>query len=195
MNNIHFEFYKADNTLKNFADENEKFILRYSAIYDEMKNFIVANNLEKEAYINEIALGYALLDYFEDIARLKEYHRVSHINSIKIVAYTSYWLLKRKPIQISKKENDRRLVYINERFVLSYILSFLGESEKPILKQDKKGLQAFGESILYYLKYRLTSPYSLEMILMAFFAGQIYQEEKTDLSDKISNMLYPNNNI
>ena len=56
-----------------------------------------------------------------------------------------------------------------------------------ILTQEKPGLDSFAETLLYYLKYRLTTANNLEMIIMAFFAGQIYQE-KQDLSSLLGKM-------
>lgn len=182
MNNVHSEFVKADQILRDFAQNNDKFSQRFSALLDNMNVFIEKAGFDGKVIVNELALGYMLLDYFEDIRRLKEFHRIDHINGVKIVAYTSYWFLRRKPIQIIEQEKE--LIYINERFVLAYILEFLsGNYEPPLILRDNKGLKSFSESLFYFLKYRVNGANSLEMILTSFFAGQIFQERDKDLSD------------
>lgn len=188
MDSIHSKYIRADKVISDFADKNNKFEIRFEVLYQEMNQFIKESKCENVAYVNEMILGYSLLDYFEDVERLKAFHKVEHINSIRIVSYTAFWLLKRKPIQISPNVNDKNLVYINERFVLSYILSFLSQEGKDIDKQTKKGVESFEQSLLYFLKYRLSNVNSLEMIIMSFFGGQIYQEDEIDLSSKISNL-------
>ena len=40
-------------------------------------------------------------------------------------------------------------------------------------------------SMLYFLKYRLFSAQYIEMMLISFFAGQVYQETSEDTSDKL----------
>lgn len=184
MNSVVAKFLRADKILEAFAKNNDKFVNRYAAILSEMETFIKASDIEGKVKVNELTLGYALLDYFEDIRRLKEFHKLEHINNIKIVAYMSYWILNRKPIQVI--EMDKKLVYVNERFVLAYILNFLGDTEDHILERSNLGLKSFSETFFYFLKYRLVSANSLEMVLMAFFAGRIYQEKDEDISDKLA---------
>lgn len=70
---------------------------------------------------------------------------------------------------------------------MAYILDFLsGDDRVPILLRDNEGLKSFSESLLYFLKYRLHEANSLEMMLTAFFAGQIYQEKERDLSNELA---------
>lgn len=185
MNNVHSKFVKADLLLEDFAKTNDKFEKRFTALLNDMLDFINEAGLEQKVVVNELALGYMLVDYFEDIRRLKVFHNIEHVNSIKIVAYTSYWFLRRKPIQLLQQEKE--LIYINERFILAYILDFLsGNEQVPILLRENSGLKTFSESLFYFLKYRFSEANSLEMILTAFFAGQIYQEKEMDLSDKLA---------
>ncbi|MBR2305273.1 MAG: hypothetical protein IJ871_09110 [Ruminococcus sp.] len=187
MENVHSEFLRADSIIIEYAQKENKFSERFSALSKEINIFIEKMDLKDKAVLNELALGYALIDYFEDVHRLKVFHKVEHINSIKIVSYTSFWLLKRKPIQMITCEKE--LIDINERFVLQYILSFLSnKTKKHILIRDNIGLTSFVETLLYFLKYRLTTANNIEMVLMAFFAGQIYQEENEDLSSKLGKM-------
>lgn len=184
MDNIHSKFSDAGKELSEYIDKNDKFCPRYSALLADMNNFIDKNSLTDQVVVNEMVLAYTLIDYFEDVKRLKEFHGVDHINAIKIVSYISYWLLRRKPIQIVGKK--RELVDINERFVLAYIIGFLNNIKGSILERKEDGLTAFKESLLYFLKYRLIRANSLEIMLIAFFAGQIYQEDTIDISGELS---------
>lgn len=185
MNNVHSEFIKAEQLLHDFGEKNDKFEKRFSSLLIDMLEFIDKAGLKEKVFVNELALGYMLVDYFEDIRRLKIFHNIEHVNSIKIVAYISYWFLRRKPMQILDQEKE--LMYINERFILAYIMDFIsGNEEIPILLRNNDGLKSFSESLFYFLKYRFHEANSLEMVLTAFFAGQIYQEKEIDLSDKLA---------
>lgn len=188
MENVHSDFLKADSILAAYCQKEGKFINRFATLCEEIQFFIDKMGYKKESIVlNKLSLGYALVDYFEDIQRLKMFHKVEHVNSIKIVSYTAFWLLKRKPIEVI--DCDRQLIYINERFVLQYILTYLStDGKKHILGRDNPGLKSFNESLFYFLKYRTTTAYNLEMIIMAFFAGQIYQEEDYDLSSSLGKM-------
>lgn len=185
MNNVNSRFVKADVLLDEFVKVNDKFESRFTSLLEDMYDFVEKAGVKDKVVVNELALGYTLVDYFEDIRRLKSFHGIEHVNGIKIVAYTSYWLLKRRPIQIL--EQKKELVYINERFVLAYIMDFLsGKDETPILLRENKGLKSFVESLFYFIKYRFHEASSLEMVLTAFFAGQVYQEKDRDLSDELA---------
>lgn len=185
MDRIHSEHIKADALLDEFVNKDDKFKKRYTALLTDMQIYIERSNYQDKVVVNEMILGYALLDYFEDIRRLKVFHNIEHINSIKIIAYTAYWLLRRKPMQVLSVEKE--LIYVNEKFVLAYILDSLSSAGKEhIILRDNVGLQSFKESLLYFLKYRYTSATSLEMMIMSFFAGQIYQETEEDLSPILS---------
>lgn len=73
--------------------------------------------------MQETMLSYdAIMDYFTDVYRLKEFHKIKNINMIKIVAYEVYWILKRKPIQIRGTEVNTKVVFANEG-VCDYIYS------------------------------------------------------------------------
>lgn len=185
MNNIDSEFISIVSMGCNFIDP-DKFKQRYKTLLEGMEAYITGSGYGEKLLVNPSVLAAALRDYFIDINRLKELHDVSHVNSIKIVAYVSYWLLKRKPIQIL--DVDRELIYANERFVFSYIMDFLNKNIEPsddLYSSTKKGIHAFRETLFYFLKYRCNDPSSLEFVITSFFAGQIYQNED-DISDKLS---------
>lgn len=165
--------------------DGDKFKNRFHALSTDIQKYIDVSDLSKKVELNNVMLACAIVDYFEDIERLKVFHNVSHVNSIKIISYTAYWLLKRKPIQVIEENKD--LMYVNERFVLAYILDYISGDKGNMLIRENAGLKAFNESLFYYFKYRKITPHSIEMILMAFFAGRIYQESNYDLSSDLTN--------
>ncbi len=130
-----------------------------------MGSFISANKLAGSTKINFTLLKTAIIDYFVDIARVKEYHNIERVNPEKIYGYISYWLLKRKPIQVTGEFIKSE--FINERFVTGYlisnIMSELGITVGP--------LEEFQSLLFYNLRYRHVSQQSLELMIKAFFAG------------------------
>lgn len=181
MYNIQPDFKKATELLADFVEDSSKFQDRFEALYKDINNFIVVNKLENKVQLNVLSLGSALVDYFEDVRRLKIFHNIEHINSAKIVAYTSYWLLQRKPIQLLVE--DKNILYVNERFVLAYISDFISQkNKKSILVRSEKELRSFMETLFYNLKYRILNANMLELSILSFIAGEIYQGDITDTS-------------
>lgn len=159
----------------------EKVEKRYISIYSQMESFIKRKSYEQNVVISESLLNQALLDYFTDIKRLKEFHNIENANYIKIHSYMAYWLLRRKPIQIVKEKNDDiELAFINEKFVASYILNFLWKDNENaiILEQDRDIYYEFILNLEYYLKYRFVTPQMLETTLEAYNAGMAFQRAK-----------------
>ena len=173
----------ASEILKEYKVSETKYKERYAALLSNIEKYIGTLKCPSDSVsINKFSLSCMLIDYFIDVSRLKDFHKIQHINSIKIVAYTSYWFLRRKPIQINSDED--RLLYANEKFITLYILDFLmSEKNGNILTRKEKGLQIFNKQLLYYLKYRPIDPQGIEMMLLSFFAGQIYQSLDVDLSE------------
>ena len=96
-----------------------------------------------------------MLDYFTDISRLKHFHQAKHINSLKVISYETYWLLRRKPIQILvEDETSDAMAFLNEKFVFSRIAKYLmGDGNGGIVGSEKR-LSKFSGFAVYYLKYR-----------------------------------------
>lgn len=183
MVNMHSEFVPPDDII-NTREKKDKFKKRYASLYEQMQNYINASGFSDKVTIDEIILGCMLVDYFADIERLKEFHKVDHINSIKLTAYTVYWFLRRKPIQIlSNDKNLQDLQYINERFALAFVLGFLSCNDKQHLAvRTNTGIKAFRELLFYFFKFRQYNAQNIELMIVAFFAGQIYQETSEDIS-------------
>jgi len=182
----------CDDIIEKFG--KEKIEKRWNTLFEEMDLFLKQNNLSDVATVDKFLFATAILDYFNDIKRLKDFHKIKNINSIKIIAYTAYWLLRRKPIQICNREqsDNKELITLNEKFVLKYIFDYLSEREREshILLRNNKGLKSFSNMMLYFLIYRVHDAHSIEMIIMAFLSGQVY--ERTD--EDISPLLHPFDN-
>lgn len=176
MNTVYSDYRFPEELFQEYVKKTPKFRNHYEALLQMMVAFITECGYLETVRIDTFGLGYALVDYFEDVRRLKEYHKCEHINSIKITAYLSYWLVKRHVITPTK--NDKGLLYINETFVLSFITSFLETLEKGnLLESKKRGIESFRQTLFYYLKYRLHDARDIEMIITAFFAGRVYESD------------------
>ena len=67
MNNIHSEFVKADQLLQDFVNKNEKFTDRFTYLLNNIHEFLNEAGLIEKVVVNELSLGYMLVDYFEDM--------------------------------------------------------------------------------------------------------------------------------
>ena len=140
--------------------------------YDE---FIKDQKLETFVRLNTFTLMHAVLDYFTDISRLKDFHKIKNVNWYKVTAYELSWLIRRKPLQILE-DNKEELVYINEKFILSYVMSYLiqlvgYDFYSNANEHNKNAINGYLDSFYYYLKYRNCSAQALELALLSFGAG------------------------
>ena len=174
MNNIENTYIRYDELVVDVGqDVIEK---RIKQISQEMIDFLKVNQLEDFAYIHEMALTHAIMDYFSDVQRLKEYQNIDHINEIKIKAYETFWLLQRKPLQLKKQLDDDRYLYVNEKFVLTRLTSFLlaEDINKPLVGKKSIAFTNFLNTLYYYIKFRKCDAQSIELMLLAFKAGQLF---------------------
>jgi len=173
MNNIENTYINYDELISTIGKEVIE--SRIEQISQEMLDFLEVNELEETAYIHHMALTHAVMDYFSDIQRLKDYQQIEHVNEIKIKAYETFWLLKRKPLQLIGQIEDDRLLYVNEKFLLTRLTSFmLGDHiNMPIIGDKSIAFKNFLDTLYYYLKFRRCDAQSLELMLLAFKAGQI----------------------
>ncbi|MGM9659514.1 MAG: hypothetical protein ACI3WQ_02835 [Faecousia sp.] len=188
MRNLRFEYVSCDDIIAFFGEE--KVQKRFDSLYMAMEAFLEQNELQDKVVINRMLLSTAIIDYFNDIKRIKDFHsQIEKTNSEKVIAYTSYWLLQRSPLQVRGEDviNDRRLATLNERFVLQYICNYLSVRKRGdhIFSRQNEGLKNFSKLLLYYLIYRLHNAQSLEMVISAFMAGQIYERTDKDISDEL----------
>lgn len=145
---------------------------RYTHILTQIQDILEAMGILDKVFVNTFILGKAILDYFEDIDKLKKYEGIEHINVDKIYGYETFWLLRRNPIQLLEgREIDSKFLHINEKvFVAIMIAKMLKEKG---IKTDDCGdsLLPFMELLYYNFKYRIYTQKSLEMAITAFFCG------------------------
>lgn len=162
MNTIEKIYTNYDGLLEEFSEEVIQ--SRYAVFYEEIEEFAKSLGIREKIQISESLLSHAVLDYFTDISRLKHFHQAKHINSLKVISYETYWLLRRKPIQILvEDETSDAMAFLNEKFVFSRIAKYLmGDGKRVILSPEtKKGFLNYLDSLFYYLKYR---NYDAEML-------------------------------
>lgn len=167
------EYKNYSSLVKQFGEDviEDRFELLVN-LYDE---FIASQNLQSKIILNRISLGYAIMDYFSDISRIKEFHGIERVNDTKICAYECFWLLKRKPLQIIEATAD--CVFCNEQFIFLRMLQKFSNNNTNIYAIfDNSDLKPFLESLFYYIKFRLRDPQTIELAFQAFAAGAKMQE-------------------
>lgn len=153
---------------------------RFDCLLTEMQNILIKMGIIDLVEVNSDLLGKAVIDYFEDIDRLKEFEGIPRINVDKIYSYGIYWVLRRSPIQILDKNIDKRFHHINEKVctVLMFprMLSEMGISPKS----TNPDFEAFLDLIYYNFKYRTYTQQSLELMVAAFFCGYAVRKGGSD---------------
>lgn len=158
--NIIMKYYSMDDLLE-----------RFGIWYSEAKKFIEKKGLTNYAMINTKRLGYAVCDYFVDIIRMKEFHGIEHANLNKIYAYSSYWFLRRQPIQlVSGIQNDTDL-YLNELFIINNLIAKMKRHCTNLDLILKPSLLEMAKLWFYNFKFRVFTAQSLEMAICSFFVA------------------------
>jgi hypothetical protein len=144
---------------------------RYIGLLRRIHDFINVKKIGGSIRVDTDLLKRAVMDYFVDITRIKEFHEIPEVSSEKIYGYLSYWLLRRKPIQVVGPFPGGG--FINELFVTSYLVTNI-LAEKHIgsdVYGTNKSFYKFQELLYYNLKYRPVSQQSFELMVGAFFCG------------------------
>lgn len=128
--------------------------------------------LKKYFHVNELLIQDIVINYFADIDRLKKFHDLKKVNSIKIAAYTAYWYAKIRPVQIISDINDdhlekyRRLfTKINEKVSLGMCLGIAFDNSVQS-KASSKTTELY-RAIVYSMAYRTNTPQTLELMIHA----------------------------
>lgn len=159
--------------LEHIHELNEKFKIkeRYENTLTQIQDVLEALGLIDKVTVSTKLLGQAILDYFEDINRLKEFEGIEKANVDKIYGYQTFWLLRNKPIQIIDKDIEYKYLHINEK-VFSMILISKMLAEAGVDYDDvNPRLLSFMKLVYYNFKYRIYTQQSLELIASAFFCG------------------------
>lgn len=157
-----------------FADE-QKVKDRIECLIALAEHLIESQDLKEYAQVNDDLITYAVIDYFADIERLKEFHNIDKTQPEKVGAYTAYWIARRKPIQIIKKldadflADNHSPVWINEWFALNVLFAFSYQADVILgrLAEEEKKFNQFLDTLHYNFSYRQYTPQSLELALLA----------------------------
>ncbi len=151
--------------------ETYPFKERYQNLLAQIQDVLEALQIMDYVNINTDLLGQAVLDYFEDIDKLKVYEKIDRTNVDKIYSYETYWLLKRKPIQITDDNIDFKYIHINEKVCLFILMAkMLKEAGKDYNDSNSK-MHPFIDLLFYNFKYRQFTQKSLELMVSAFICG------------------------
>jgi hypothetical protein len=149
---------------------NGDIVSRYLSVLRRLHAFISSEKIAQCVIVDYELLKIAIFQYFVDIAQLKDFQQIEKASEEKIYAYMAYWLLKRKPIQVTRPFPKSK--FINELFVTTFIVtSILAEKNLKSVQWDKTEFSKFQLLLFYHLKYRVITPQTLELMIEAFFCG------------------------
>ena len=166
-------------------DKNYQFLIKYfpgnimpmrlKALWTDTCNVIENFGLQNKLRIDKGSFKNIILDYFTDVARLKDFQDIKRTNTDKIYGYELFWFLRRHPIQLL--EDDPNLYDMNEKIALNVFLPrILAESGLPYEPKNQtpefqKRLNKFVDLLFYNFKYRTYTQQSLELMIEAFLCG------------------------
>ena len=160
----------------NFERGKEKLESRMKEMQDTIESFLSEAEYPDYVACNDRILYHVILDYFADIVRLKDFHAIEHTKRDKVIAYTVYWFLKRKPIQINEYSEIEKDIFVNERFACSLVIKeCLDNAENKVLSaKDAERFDKYIDMLLYYFKYRQYNPQTIELLIESFKIGRIF---------------------
>ena len=185
----------------------EEFKDTYIYLFESAKKYAISMNenakdkagVTLKIKISEQLLKQSLIDAFDDLRRLTDYHPTPVPNPIKKMSYIVYWLIRRKPIILdsedivkSEKLSDMartRFLFINEEFGVKLLINaaFTGKKEKKICEHVReeavKQLKYYKHFLLYYLIYRMDSPKALEAMILGCTIHPIWEVDKVIWSE------------
>ncbi len=169
MKNIKAEYTDYCDVIKQIGED--KINDRLCAIHDIYQKFLKESGFKDgtDISLNDRILMHAILDYFTDITRLRNFHDIQWVNQDKIIAYEASWILKRKPIQIMRVDKEE-FIYVNEKFVLEMLINHLTAGRVEDFSKNEIVI-AYCNILFYYMKYRNCDAKILEIIIASFKAG------------------------
>lgn len=173
---IQYQSESFEELYKNF--DEELIVERCDYLSSQMISYLESRERLDDVTIHKPLLINAVLDYFVDIDMIKNFHKIELVNNSKIAAYTSYWLLRRKPLQVIRDTKEQSLCFINEKFVFYFLVNFiLGDSPRStISKKATLHFDNFTNTLYYYLKYRRIDPQTLELMILSFISGRTFDQ-------------------
>lgn len=142
---------------------------RFTNLKKKILHFIEKTGCSDIYILNDALLKDAITDYFADIQRLKDFQEIQHTNKNKITAYTAYWILRRKPIQIVIDDCRYEFLYPNEQFITSLILKDLFPNCDLIKNSNQ--FESLSSHIMYHLRFRPLDASNLELFIEGVRTG------------------------
>lgn len=145
---------------------------RFDTLYQRMNAFIINSGFSEFLTVNQDLLTMAVHDYFLKMDEICQFYRINHVE--KIISYTAYGLLCRKPIQVynESKYYANKFATINERFVLLYILDYLsdqlGDNHILLQSQSNNRIKALVDMLFQLIINGLQSVQSLQSVIDSF---------------------------
>lgn len=168
--------------------KKESIIKRFEIWLERIDDILFQLGLSDLTRIDCNLLSYAVLDYYVDISRIKDFHGMERVNVHKIYSYGLYWLLRKKPIQILQ-DMDERFLYVNEKVLLMMTLRMMfAELEIDEDNEINDTMCVDFMTLFYYnLKFRTYTPKSIELALESIqfgFKGLINKTKQSDFNNK-----------
>lgn len=170
MNDISNEYAEMLNKIG-----EKKFKERFAELQKTADEFIAEAGYSGHVECNERILLSVFLDYWSDIFRLKDFHKIEKARPEKIFAYLIAWIIKRKPLQFIHYVKEERDIFVNERFAAFLLLNecLLCGEKKFVTEEHQQKFSAYVEMILYYFKYRECNPQVIELMIESFKVGSL----------------------
>lgn len=159
----------------------EKAINEFMAFLQEQcEHFLQGASYKGSVVCNDRILFHAILDYYSDIERLKQFHPVENVRTNKVFAYIAYWILRRKPLQFVTNNIEETDIFVNERFAMFLVINecLLEGVNYALGVDEQKKFDEYLDFLFYYFKYRECSPQALELLIETFKMGIEFQKVK-----------------
>jgi hypothetical protein len=156
---------------------------RGKVLNDQYEYFIQSIGIdESKVHLQMDLLFEVVLNYFADILRIKDFHEHERVNSVKIAAYSAYWILRIKPIQIIQFDvtHRERFLFLNEYFAVTVLFAYLFNYEQQYFHNPKflTAWNRFYDYIVYSFHHRKLDPQSIELAIEALLAESPYPIKK-----------------
>lgn len=156
---------------REYLMETYPFEDRFRNLLKQIQDLLAALGLLDQVRVDTRVLGQVLINYFEDIDRVKGFEKMKRVNVDKIYAYESFWLLRGKPLQIITQDIDMKFLHINEKIVTALLFIKMMKEMGISYDMENPRLATFMELVYYNFKYRVYTQQSLESMVSGFFCG------------------------
>ena len=139
------------------------------------KDYLEIRKLTDYSTVSLYILEQVVTDYFSDIKRQKDFHLIEKTNTAKVAAYSAYWILKRKPLQINQDVSYQEMIdnpylrNLNEGYAFAVMKGMFFNRYQPIpsaIAEKQKTINLFESNLFYSFKYRNYTAQVLETILL-----------------------------